>query len=354
MIRLRILQLLLLPVSLLYGGIMSLRNLLYDIKLIKSTTFNIPVIGVGNLAIGGTGKTPHVEYLIQKLSPHLKIGVMSRGYRRKTRGFRLATPKDTSETLGDEPYMFMRKYPHVSTSVCESRALGIPMLLNQVPDIQTIILDDSFQHRSVLPGINILLTAYHRLYTSDFLLPSGRLREWPGAAGRADIIIVTKCPHNMSLEDQKNIIKKVRPQDHQQIYFTSYQYGMAYDFFTATRVSPAQFDQIILLSAIADESHIARYLEGFKAEVHTVSYEDHHYYNAHQISTLKLQYDNLSGHRKAIFTTEKDATRLFLHAQFIKQSDLPIYILPVTVKVLFGEDEKFLNEIRSFLLNFEV
>ncbi|MCL4153106.1 UNVERIFIED_CONTAM: hypothetical protein GTU68_053341, partial [Idotea baltica] len=170
----------------------------YDSGILKSTSFNVPVISVGNLSVGGAGKTPHVEYLIMLLQDYLNVAVLSRGYKRKSKGFRWVNRKDQVTQTGDEPLQFKRKFPETAVAVCESRNIGIPMMLQGKKDIQTILLDDAFQHRSVVPGLNILLTTYDEPYTRDYLLPSGRLREFRSSAKRADVIIVTKCPDDIS------------------------------------------------------------------------------------------------------------------------------------------------------------
>ena len=218
MIRNKILQILLSPFVLLYGGIVALRNGLYSQGLLKSIQFNVPVINVGNLSVGGSGKTPHVEYLIRSLSPFVHVATMSRGYKRKSRGYRLIERRDNAELAGDEPLLYKRKYPSVAVSVSESRALGIPKLLQQAPQTQVILLDDAFQHREVNPGLNILLTPYNSPFYKDFLLPVGKLREWRSAYKRSDIVLVTKCPRDLPVEESESMVHSIDP-GHRPVFF---------------------------------------------------------------------------------------------------------------------------------------
>ena len=202
-------KILLFPFSLLYGFGVNMRNFFYQTKMLRSVSFDVPVISVGNLSVGGAGKTPHIEYLIELLRPYLHVATLSRGYKRKTEGFIAVLPEHSAIQVGDEPLQYKRKYQDVFVTVSENRAFGIPKLMMQKPDTQVILLDDAFQHRAVKPGLNILLTEYSNLYTRDFLLPMGRLREWSGAAKRADTIVVTKCPFSLTAEDKQQIIKEL-------------------------------------------------------------------------------------------------------------------------------------------------
>ena len=347
-------KILLLPFSLLYGVGIALRNVLYKSRLLKSVSFNIPVVGVGNLSVGGAGKTPHIEYLIQLLSPYVNTAILSRGYKRKTKGFQFVSFGDSSLSVGDEPYQYFLKYKNIKVAVSESRSLGVPMLLNKYPETEIVLLDDSYQHRSVSVGLNILLTEFERPYYKDFLLPSGRLREFGSGASRSDIIIVTKCPVIITEDTKASMLEKLNPLPNQSVYFTRYSYGQPYSFFTGSRVNLKDFDQIILLTAIANESYLLDHLDAFDTEVHAVHYEDHHYFSPHEVSQVALQFDSLISERKLILTTEKDATRLMLHSKYLKEKNLPIYILPLKVDFLFDGHQDFNAEVKRFLLNFAV
>lgn len=347
-------KLLLLPFSLLYGAGVTLRNVLYKVKLLRSISFNIPVIGVGNLSVGGAGKTPHIEYLIHLLSPFVNTAILSRGYKRKTKGFQFVGASDSALSVGDEPFQYFLKYKNIKVAVSESRSLGVPMLLNKYPETQAILLDDSYQHRSVSPGLNILLTEFDRPYYDDFLLPSGRLREFSSGAVRSDIIIVTKCPSDLDENKKQIVIQKIKPLPNQNVFFSKYIYGNPYNIFNGNRVNLKEYDQIILLTAIANENYLLDHLGTYETEVHSVHYEDHHYFSPHEVSQVALQYENLISDKKLILTTEKDATRLMLHASYLREKNLPIYILPLKVEILFGDQQALNEQVKNFLLNFAV
>ncbi len=341
------------PFALAYGLVITSRNKLYQWGLLKSAKYNLPVIGVGNLTMGGAGKTPHVEYLIRLLNPYLVTGILSRGYRRKTKGFRVVERTDTSLTAGDEPLQYRLKYPGVVVAVSESRSIGIPQMLQRRPDIRVVLLDDSYQHLSVTPGLNILLTEYYRPYSIDHLLPIGRLREWKSGAHRAHIIVVTKCPDEIVPEEADALRASLDIQPHQKLFFSRYIYGLPYHIIRGTRHELADYDELILLSAIADESYLLDYLEQKADRVHTMIFEDHHYFSPHEVSLLKQKYENLKYKNAAIVTTEKDATRLILHHEFIRQHDLPILVLPLKVSFVDNDGDAFDLAVQNFLLSFK-
>ena len=347
-------RILLAPVSLLYGLFISLRNIFYETGLLKSAKFNLPVISVGNLSIGGAGKTPHIEYLVSLLGNYISVGTLSRGYKRKTKGFKMVQRNDTALTVGDEPLQYKTKYPAISVAVSESRTLGVPKMLSLNPNIQTILLDDAYQHRSVKPGLNILLTEFDRLFTQDYLLPSGRLREWRSAYKRADIIIISKCPSDENDILKNEIEKSIKPIAHQRLFYSYYHYLTPYYIFNANaRVRLDSNMDIILISAIANTQYLMDYLDRSVASILPMQYEDHHLFTNLDLSQLNIAFTNLEGRQKLILTTEKDATRLFLHREFILQNKLPIFVLPVEVKFHFGEGPIFDQLIKNYLLNFK-
>ncbi len=328
--------------------------MLYDAGLLRASRFSIPVISVGNLSIGGAGKSPHIEYLINVLQEYLYVGVLSRGYNRKTSGFRWVNTGDTALTSGDEPLQFKRKFSDISVAVCESRALGIPMMLQHHPELQTILLDDAFQHRQVAPGLNILLTAYENLFTRDYLLPSGRLREWRSGYQRADIIIVSKCPDELSTEQQSLIISEIKPQKHQRIFFSTYRYGYPYHFFQSSyQISLDQDLDVLLISAIANTAYLLQYLKNQVMRLHEMEFEDHHIFTVQDMDRIQEKYHAIPGKRKIVLTTEKDAMRLDIHRQKLYDSGIPVFILPVHVRFTGENAAQFDTEIRQFLLNFK-
>jgi len=355
MFRSTVIKILLAPFSILYGLIISLINFSYDIGLLKASRFSIPVIGVGNLSIGGAGKTPHIEYLIELLKNYVNIATLSRGYKRETKGFLWVQPHDTARTVGDEPIQYRRKYRDIVVAVSENRAYAIPQIIQQYGDTQTVLLDDAFQHRGVEPGLNILLTARDSLFTDDYLLPSGRLREWRSGYRRAHIIIVTKCPVDMDIQEKESIIKKINPFSWQKVFFSYYEYGYPYNFFDPNqRIYIDKDMDIILLSAIANTDYLVQYLDNNVQSVHEIEYEDHHDFDLRDIEKIFKVYQYHDSKRKLLLTTEKDAMRLELHKETLAQMDMPIYVLPVKVRFHFDEGSMYDTAIKDFLLEFKV
>ena len=350
-----VLKILLAPFSLLYGLIIGARNTLYQIGLLKSSKFNIPVIGVGNLSMGGSGKTPHVEYLINLLNPYINVGILSRGYLRKTRGYMEVLREHGVDLTGDESLQYKLKYPDVIVSVSERRAIGIPQMVGDHPDLQTIILDDAFQHLSVTPSLNILITDYKFPYFKDHLLPSGRLREWRNASQRAQVIIVSKCPSDMSSADMDSWIEKINPLPDQKVFFSSYEYGTPYYMYNSNQKITLDKDtDVILLTGIAKPIYLQEYLEDKVNFLNVHSYEDHHNFKPHEVSLIDRALQELEKPKKIIITTEKDSTRLDKHRKFLHEKKLPVFILPIKVKFLAKNKYNFDEFIKEFLLNFEV
>ncbi len=221
-------RILLFPFSLLYWAGIAIRNKLFDKNIFKSSSFGLPLICVGNLSVGGTGKSPMVEYLVALLKKKYNVATLSRGYKRKTKGYTLANESTTALEIGDEPMQFHLKFPEVPVAVGEQRLVAIPQLLHDKPATEVIILDDAFQHRSVIAGLNILLTDYNNLFTRDFYLPTGDLRDLKSSYKRAEIIIVTKCKPDLSVEEKQKLVKEIKPQPHQQLFFTAIEYGEVY------------------------------------------------------------------------------------------------------------------------------
>ena len=353
MIQSFIIKILLAPFSLLYGLGVSLRNAFYRWGVLKEVSFSVPIISVGNLSVGGTGKTPHIEYLVRLLKDYIYVSTLSRGYMRKTKGFLPIKPGHNAEDAGDEPLMFKRKFPDVFVSVAESRTFGILEILKYHPTTQVILLDDAFQHLSVKPGLNILLTDYRHPFTRDYLLPSGRLREWRSAYQRADILIVSKCPPEMTLEEKEQLVKELAPWPHQRLFFSYFEYGSPYSIYDGRHRLPLDGQQhALLLSAIAGTEYLTDFLEERTASLRALEFEDHHYFTNYDVSRLKQIFDNMEEEKKIILTTEKDAVRLELHKDFLLETRLPIFVLPLRVAFHFGESPAFDQTIRDFLLNF--
>lgn len=344
---------LLAPFSILYGIGVAGRNLLYDAEVIKSSKFNIPVISVGNLSIGGAGKTPHIEYLIDLLNPYINVATLSRGYNRDTKGFRLVHPSNSARLVGDEPLMYARKHKGIVVAVGESRSTAIPQIMGSYPDTQAVLLDDAFQHRSVSPYLNILLTQYEKPYTRDMLLPAGRLREWRSSYERADIIIVSKCPNDMSEEQRQALTDEIKPRKHQNIFFTRYQYENPYSFYYPnTRLPLDKSMDIILLSAIANTSYLLTYLENTVGSYTRMEYADHHNYTDKDIEYLTQVFKQRDTPVKLVLTTEKDAMRLDIHRKKLFESRVPVYILPLKVEFIFDDKSRFDQLIKDTMMEF--
>lgn len=351
----QLLRILLAPFSILYGAGVSLRNFFYDRGLLKSIAFDIPTISVGNLTVGGAGKTPHIEYLIRLLQDYLQIATLSRGYRRKTKGFLVANEKSDANIIGDEPLMFKRKFPQATVAVCESRMFAVPQIMMSNPQTQVILLDDAFQHRPIEPGLNILLTEYSKPFTKDFLLPYGRLREWRSSASRADIIIVSKCPPVMTLEDKERLRKEIPLLPHQKLFFSYYEYNTPYYLFDKEVQLPLTEDlDVLLLCAIARTDYLLQHLDQEVGFARVMEFTDHHYFSKGDLAQALLVFEQLEGQQKIILTTEKDAMRLELHKEYLLEKKMPVFVLPVQVKFHFEEGEIFDDAVRQFLLNFKV
>ena len=346
-------RILLFPVSLLYGALISLRNFLYKQGVLKSVRFNIPVISLGNLSVGGTGKTPHTAYLLRFLSSYISVASMSRGYGRSSRGFREVSIRDNADLVGDEPMLLKYKFPQLNISVSEDRATGIPKLLGRHPSIKAVILDDAFQHRAVRPYINILLTCYDTPYYKDWLIPTGRLREWPSSHVRADAILVTKCPDEISTDDKKEIINRLEA-NNRPVFFTKYLYAQPYFLFNNRyRLNLNTETKIILVSAIAGTDYLLDYLTKEVDTVHSLAFRDHHDFSERDVGQLDLMFNELKAEKKAILCTEKDAVRLLKHKDYLIEKKLPVFVLPIDVQFLFDEGEKFNSYITNKLLEFK-
>lgn len=292
------------PFAVLYGWITQFRNFLFDKQLLKSYSFNLPVIAVGNLSVGGTGKTPQIEYLIRLLSLNYKVATLSRGYKRKSEGFVLADSNSNAEILGDEPFQFYSKFPNILVAVDADRKNGIENLLQQNPTPEIILLDDAFQHRKVKAGFYILLTAYGDLYADDYILPTGNLRESRSGAKRANVIVVTKCPPDLSLEQQQQITKKLNIENNQELYFTAIAYDdKVYSENRTLEVGEIKTTSKLLIAGIAKPKPFFNFLKGENDDV--MEFPDHHEFSEKDIADILSKAQN-----RVIITTEKDYVRL--------------------------------------------
>lgn len=340
-------RVLLYPLALIYGAVVWMRNRLYDSGFYSSIEFDVPVISVGNLSVGGTGKTPHIEYLVRLLQYQFRVATMSRGYKRRTQGFLLADADTNALRIGDEPMQYHMKFPDLTVSVVEDRMTGIPKLLQQRPSVEVVLLDDAFQHRSVKPGVNILVTDYAKPFYKDRILPTGTLRESKRAYKRGDVIIVSKCPADMQEQEAKSIEQQIQPLAHQSVFFTKIFYESAYNLYTRDKVSLSG-KNVILVCGIAKPQPLISYIEKQANDVHVLSYADHHYFLSKDVEEIKSTYNNWDVADKLILTTEKDATRLHLHADKLKEWGVTIAVLPIQVAFLFNKGSEFDKLILSY------
>lgn len=332
---------LLFPFSWLYGAGVFLRNKLFDLRVLKSVSFDTPVICVGNLRVGGEGKSPHIEYLISLLKDEFKTGTLSRGYKRKTKGFQLATSDSEAGDIGDEPLQFSKKFQDISVAVDKDRVLGITHLIAE-KNTEVILLDDAFQHRYVQAGLSILLTSYGHLYVNDFLLPAGNLREPVSGAKRADILIVSKCPKELDEAGKAHIIAQLQPLPHQQVYFTTLVYGKLTPLYSGPMLLPSPSASCLVVTGIANpQSLIKECKTQFNQVVH-YGFSDHHAFSKYDIELIRKKLDAMPGTEKFILTTEKDAMRLQAKALQPYVKNLPLYYIPISIRFL--DKETIFNE----------
>lgn len=345
----QVFRLLLYPFSILYGLITWLRNGLYNKGIFSEIEFDIPTIAVGNLSVGGTGKTPHVEYLIRLLQQQFYVATLSRGFNRQTKGYLYADEKASALTIGDEPMQFYEKFPDIAVGVGERRTLALPQLLMDAPDTEVVLLDDAFQHRSIKPGINIMITDYKHPFTRDHIVPFGRLRESRKGYGRADCIIVSKCPKEITIGEKEKLTREINPLAHQHLFFTTLQYGNCYDFVTGTKEYILPHTGVIVACGIANPQPLLDYLLTKTEEVKLLRFPDHYYYRDDDLEKMEDALTQLSCSFKMIITTEKDAVRLRLLQDKIVQKKLPLFILPLHVSFLFDEKEKFNQYVLDYI-----
>ena len=349
------LKLFLYPFSLVYGIIIYFRNRLYDLKLLRSVEFDQPVISVGNITVGGTGKTPHTEYLVDLLKDRFKIATLSRGYKRRTSGFRLVEVESTAEEVGDEPLQIKNKFPGITVAVCENRVTGISHLLHSDPENapDVVILDDAFQHRRIIPGINILLVDYNRPVKKDILLPAGRLREGAAQIRRANVIIVTKCPEEITPIARRIMQKNVFLKPYQSIYFTSVEYGKLKHVFPSYDAEPEICGKrdysILLVTAIAYSEGIRIFLQKISTDILEVEFRDHHYFTEKDIAAIMNKFESLKVQKKIIVTTEKDAIRFRNMKNLPEEFRSVLYCLPIKVKFLDKEGTLFNQKIINYV-----
>ncbi|MEO0310590.1 MAG: hypothetical protein RIQ89_247 [Bacteroidota bacterium] len=353
---------LLLPFAWLYGLAIGIRNMLYNTGFIKSRVFPIPIISVGNLTTGGTGKTPHIEYLIRLLQGEFKIATLSRGYKRKTSGYILATAQHNVSDIGDEPMQYLNKFKNIKVAVAEKRVIGIEQLMHQSDKPEVVLLDDAYQHRSVKPGLNICLLDFDGLDLENDLIPAGTLREPNQNISRADIVIVSKSPEILVPIERRRAIEKIKLLPHQTLYFSYLKYNelirlnaenslihFGLDYYVEKRFT------LLLVTGIANPTGLIAYLRRLTDKLEIITYGDHHPFTIADVSDIKAKFETIAGQNKIIITTEKDAMRL-MHAELgAVVSSLPFFYLPITIAFHHNEKEKFdqtiINYVRKDIAN---
>ena len=342
----------LLPLSWLYGLGVKFRNMLFEIGILHSESFDVPVISVGNITVGGTGKTPHVEYLIELLKDKAKVAVLSRGYKRRTRGFVIADDNATAKTIGDEPLQMKRKYgDDITVAVDRKRCHGIRQLTSDEDGIDVILLDDAFQHRYVKPGVNILLVDYHRLIIYDKLLPAGRLREPLSGKNRADIVIVTKCPHDLKPMEFRVITKAMNLYPFQRLFFTCLEYRNITPVFGSGEQSIDSIGKdchILLLTGIASPQQMIEDLSPRCPHITPLTFGDHHTFTSSDVARINNEFAALPN-PKMIITTEKDATRLIAVEGLSEEVRGAMFALPVKIRFMLGQEESFNEKIIGYV-----
>ena len=348
-------NILLYPISLLYGVITTIRNFLYDYEILPTDEFSFPVICVGNITVGGTGKTPHTEYLARLLKVHFKVATLSRGYKRTTRDFRIASQSSQVSEIGDEPLQIFRNLPDVLVTVDRNRVHGVDMILEKHPDTEVIILDDAFQHRRIIPGFSILLTDFERLIYKDHMLPYGNLRESKGNMRRADVILVTKTPENISPIQRRLIVKEIDKSPYQNLYFTTFRYSPPVRVFDKgqndklPKKTTGDGCGVVLVTGIANPQPLNEYLKGSYKEITHLSFPDHHSFTEKDLLSITTAFNNLKSPDRYLFTTEKDAVRLREFTNIAEPVRSAFFYIPIEVHFLNEDKEAFDNLIIDYV-----
>ena len=343
----------LLPLSWCYGLAVGIRNQLFEMGILKSRAFKTPIISIGNITVGGSGKTPHVEYIVKQLHDKMKVAVLSRGYKRKTKGFVLATKDSTAADIGDEPFQMKKKFADIYVAVDANRCRGIDFLTenDETKDTDVILLDDAYQHRYVKPGVNILLIDYHRLIIYDKLLPAGRLREPKQGKNRADIVIITKCPNEMKPMEFRVLTKALGLFPYQKLFFTKLKYNQLKPLYAGEDKPLSELTKdthVVLLTGIASPKQMMMDLSSYTSHITPLTFADHHAFRKKDIQRINEVYAQ-TPEPKIIITTEKDNARLFGMKGLSDEVRQHIYMLPIEIEFLLGQQEEFNEKIIGYV-----
>ncbi|MBR2617713.1 MAG: tetraacyldisaccharide 4'-kinase [Paludibacteraceae bacterium] len=339
------------PLAWLYGMIIAIRNALFDSRWLPSKAFKTAVISVGNITVGGTGKTPHVEYIIGVLQSFFKVAMISRGYKRKSHGMQVASIDSNSSQLGDEPYQIYRKFPNAIVIAEANRCKAIDYIEKEFPSTDVVVLDDAFQHRYVDPGLSVLLIDYNRLITNDALLPVGTLREPAAARYRATVIVITKCPSNLTPIELRYLYNEVAPRPYQRLFFSYYKYGELQAVFGKHRKQLTSDMSVLLVSGIAQPQGLVEYVSSKVAHVSVLTYKDHHHYTTSDWLTIQAKFNQLAGDNRCVIVTDKDA------AKIVGQENIPtslcdvIWSLPIQVCFMQDKEREFNQLIIDYVSN---
>lgn len=336
-------NILLFPISILYGTAVWCHKTLYNCGILKKTKFEIPVIAIGNLSTGGTGKSPHIEYFNYILSSHYQTAILSRGYKRKSQGVQIVELNSNAEDVGDEPLQFKLKFPNTLVAVAEKRVAGIQQITKLQPFINCILLDDALQHWAIEPSFRVLLTTFDQPFFEDNVLPSGNLREFASGYQRADIIIVSKCPVNIDLKQKEAFLQKIQPLPHQKVFFSYFKYKTLYnllDFNDKKNVEDFKTQDILVLTAIANTQYLEDFIQKKTASSNYLKFPDHHFFSLEDLKTAQQKAQN-----SLIICTEKDAVKLLKYSDFITKEGIKIFVLPITVEIAFGEEKEVIQLI---------
>ena len=348
---------LLFPLTLIYGFFVSIRNILFDYNLLRSREFDMPVISVGNITVGGTGKTPHIEYLVSLLKTQFNVATLSRGYKRKTKGFIIASDNSSAKEIGDEPKQIKTKFPDITVAVDADRVHGIKKIIKKT-NSTVILLDDAFQHRFVKPGLSILLIDYNKPIYNDWVLPYGRLRESRHEHKRANIIIITKSPDEVNPLEKRLMTKNLKIFPYQELYFTKIKYNdlkPVYNNKISISLSDCKTENysFLLLTGIANSKPLEIFLSDFSKSIHHISFSDHHAFSKNNLEKILYEFNKIQNDKKIIITTEKDAIRL----QELKNIDffttLPVFYIPIKIEFLNNKEKEFNKKITDFIENFD-
>jgi tetraacyldisaccharide 4'-kinase len=344
------------PCSLIYGMITGFRNFLYDTGILPSHEFHIPVICVGNITVGGTGKTPHTEYLVELLRGKFRVAILSRGYKRISNGFQVATATSSVKDIGDEPLQIYRKFPDILVAVDRNRVNGVQTILKEYPETEVIILDDGFQHRSLTPGLSILLSDFNRPVDKDHLVPYGNLRENKKNIKRADVILITKSPGNISPINQRIILKNIEKAPYQDLFFTTISYKDPLPVFENNTSAKFHIEDstpekrgAVLITGIAVPEPFRKYLDKYFGEIIHLNFTDHHHFSENDLEKIVTAWNGLKSPYKVAITTEKDAVRLREFTNIAESVKMAFYYIPVGVSFLNEGKHDFDNLIFDYV-----